>query len=267
MSDVQPPEAPSPAGNGSDFRARVERLLTDILGLMGFPARIDFKDASDGSLSVALHFQGEPPPGVEPGRRSQVVDSMQFLLNKMLHRPGTERRFVLVGAGIHPEPRSERLKREQAAAQAPAAPAPAAPAQQPQPAPQPRAQAQAPRQEKAPARAQAPATRQEKAPAAPARQSESDERTLEVAEDPALREVARKLAEKSASLGRFYALVTVKQEDRARVMKAVEGVPGVKVSCEGEGRNRRVVFTPAKPAPLPKRSMLPEDDDEDDLEG
>ncbi|QRN97484.1 hypothetical protein JRI60_52640 [Archangium violaceum] len=265
MSDAQAPEA-LPAGNGSDFRARVERLLTDILGLMGFPARIDFKDASDGSLSVALHFQGEPPPGVEPGKRSQVVDSMQFLLNKMLHRPGTERRFVLVGAGIHPEPRSERLKREQAAA---ATQAPAAPAPQPQPAPQPRAQPQAPapRQEKAPARAQAPAPRQEKAPAAPARPSDSDERSLEVAEDPALREVARKLAEKSASLGRFYALVNVKQEDRARVMKAVEGVPGVKVSCEGEGRNRRVVFTPAKPAPLPKRSMLPEDDDEDDLEG
>ncbi len=264
MSDAQAPEASSQAGNGSDFRARVERLLTDILGMMGFPARIDFKDASDGSLSVALHFQGEAPPGVEPGKRSQVVDSMQFLLNKMLHRPGTERRFVLVGAGIHPEPRSERLKREQAAA---AVQAPAAPAPQLQPAPPPRAQAPAPRQEKAPARGQAQAARQEKAPAAPARPSDSDERTLEVAEDPALREVARKLAEKSASLGRFYALVTVKQDDRARVMKAVEGVPGVKVSCEGEGRNRRVVFTPAKPAPLPKRSMLPDDDDEDDLEG
>ncbi len=271
MSDAQAPEASSQAGNGSDFRARVERLLTDILGMMGFPARIDFKDASDGSLSVALHFQGETPPGVETGKRSQVVDSMQFLLNKMLHRPGAERRFVLVGAGFHPEPRSERLKREQAAAQAPAAPIPAPqpqPAPQSQPAPQQqRAQAQAPRQEKAPARAQAQAPRQEKAPAAPARPSDSDERTLEVAEDPALREVARKLAEKSASLGRFYALVTVKQDDRARVMKAVEGVPGVKVSCEGEGRNRRVVFTPARPAPLPKRSMLPDDDDEDDLEG
>jgi predicted RNA-binding protein Jag len=267
VSDAQAPQASSQTGDGSDFRARVERLLTDILGMMGFPARIDFKDASDGSLSVALHFQGEAPPGVEPGKRSQVVDSMQFLLNKMLHRPGTERRFVLVGAGIHPEPRSERLKREQAAAaaQVPAAPAPAP---QPPPAPQQqRVQAQAPRQEKAPARGQAQAARQEKAPAAPTRPSDSDERTLEVAEDPALREVARKLAEKSASLGRFYALVTVKQDDRARVMKAVEGVPGVKVSCEGEGRNRRVVFTPAKPAPLPKRSMLPEDDDEDDLEG
>lgn len=268
MSDVQAPEA-TPAG-GADLRARVEKLLTDILGLMGSPARLDFKDASDGSLSVALHFQGEPPPGVEPGKRTQVVDSLQFLLNKMLHRPGAERRFVLVGAGFHPEPRSERMKREQAAAQAAAAQAPApqqprAQAPTPQQAPQqPRAQAPAPQQAKAPARGQqAPQAR----PAAAARAAETEERSLEVAEDPALREAARKLAEKSASLGRFYALVTVKQDDRARVMKAVEGVPGTKVSCEGEGRNRRVVFTPEKPAPLPKRSMLPEDDDEDDLEG
>ncbi len=258
MSDVQAPQSTPASGGGAELRPRVERLLTDILGLMGFPARLDFKDASDGSLSVALHFQGEPPPGVEPGKRSQVVDSLQFLLNKMLHRPGNERRFLLVGVGVHPEPRSERLKREQAtAATQPPAPAPQPP---PQAAPAP-----APRQPK-PARGQQ-APQQAKAPAAPARTAESDERSVEVAEDPALREVARKLAEKSASLGRFYALVTVKQDDRARVLKAVEGVPGVKVSCEGEGRNRRVVFTPARPAPLPKRSMLPDDDDEDDLEG
>jgi predicted RNA-binding protein Jag len=243
----------------------VERLLTDILGMMGFPARLDFKDASDGSLSVALHFQGELPPGVEPGKRSQVVDSLQFLLNKMLHRPGNERRFLLVGAGVHPEPRSERLKREQAAAQATAAAQAATPA--PQPAPQAAAPAPRPPPQPKPARGAPQAPQQARASAAPARGSESDERSVEVAEDPALREVARKLAEKSASLGRFYALVTVKQDDRARVLKAVEGVPGVKVSCEGEGRNRRVVFTPEKPAPLPKRSMLPDDDDEDDLEG
>lgn len=262
MSDVQAPESTPSPGGGADLRSRVERLLTDILGLMGFPARLDFKDASDGSLSVALHFQGEPPPGVEPGKRSQVVDSLQFLLNKMLHRPGTERRFLLVGAGMHPEPRSERMKREQAAAQAAAQQAAAQ--QAPAPAPTPQPAPPAPRQPK-PARGQQAAPQQAKAAAA--RPSESDERSLEVAEDASLREAARKLAEKSASLGRFYALVTVKQDDRARVLKAVEGVPGLKVSCEGEGRNRRVVFTPEKPAPIPKRSMLPDDDDEDDLEG
>ena len=36
----------SGTGTGGDTRARVERLLTDILGLMGFPARMEFQDAS-----------------------------------------------------------------------------------------------------------------------------------------------------------------------------------------------------------------------------
>ncbi|WP_232537275.1 hypothetical protein [Cystobacter fuscus] len=142
MSDSQPSTASSSAP-GADLRPRVERLLSDILGLMGFPARLDFKEASDGSLAVALHFQAGAPPGVETGKRSQVMDSLQFLLNKMLHRPGTERRFVLLGAGVHPEPRGERARREPA----PAAPAPAAP-------PAPRAPAPAPAR---PAKAAPPA--------------------------------------------------------------------------------------------------------------
>jgi predicted RNA-binding protein Jag len=243
----------------ADLRPRVEKLLGDILGLMGFPARLDFKDASDGTLCVALHFQGGPPPGVEAGKRSQVVDSLQFLLNKMLHRPGAERRFVLLGAGVHPEPRSERARKEPASAPAAAPTAPRAPT----PAGAPAApRAAAPGRAPAPVKA-APAP----AKAVAARAVEADERTLEVAEDAALREAARSLAEKSSSLGRAYALVTMKSEDRARVLKAVAEVPGLKVSCEGEGRNRRVVFTPDKLAPLPKRSMLPADDDEDDLEG
>ncbi|XXF78167.1 hypothetical protein P2318_34765 [Myxococcaceae bacterium GXIMD 01537] len=238
------PQTPSPAPAGAEFRARVERLLTDILGLMGFPARLDFKDAADGSLSVALHFEAGPPPGAEPGKRSQVVDSLQFLLNKMLHRPGVERRWVLLGAGVHPEPRA--AKKEPAVA----APQQAAPA----PAPKPAAAARP-----------APAAKPAPAPA-PVKRGEPDERALEVAEDAELREAARRMAEKSARLGRFYALAAMKPEDRARVLKAVDGVAGVRVSGEGEGRNRRVVFTPDKPAPLPKRSLLPADDEED-LEG
>jgi len=255
----QTPGAPAPGG-GADFRPRVEKLLGDILGLMGFPARLDMQDAADGSLSVALHFEAGPPPGVEGGRRSQVLDSLQFLLNKMLHRPGVERRWVVLGSGAHPEPR-QRREPQQPQQQAPAPAAPAA-------APAPR-QAPAPQAAPAPSRA-APRGQAAQAPAAArsapqARGGEGDERSVTVEEDAALREAARQLAEKSASLGRFYALAAMKLEDRARVLKSIEGVGGVKVTAEGEGRNRRVVFTPEKPAPLPKRSLLP-DDDEDDFD-
>jgi predicted RNA-binding protein Jag len=257
----QVPVAPTPGGAApSEFRARVEKLLGDILGLMGFPARLDMQDAADGNLSVALHFDAGPPPGVENGRRSQVVDSLQFLLNKMMHRPGAERRWVVLGAGAHPEPRQRRepqaAQAQAAQAQAPAALAPAAPAPA---APRPAAQAAAAPAKASPrSAAPAPAAR----PAPPAR-GDADERSVTVEEDAALREAARRLAEKSSGLGRFYALAAMKLEDRARVLKAVEGVAGVKVTAEGEGRNRRVVFTPDKPAPLPKRSLLPDDDEED----
>lgn len=242
----QPPPPPAPGGS-APLQPRVEQLLTDILSLMGYPARLEFKDASDGSLSVALHFNPAPPPGVEPGKRSQVVDSLQFLLNKMLHRPGLERRFVLVGAGTHTEPRSERLKREReqqaaaptAAPQAPAAPPPA------------------------PTKAAPPAPAPTKAAAPAQRGGEADERTLAVGEDAALQAAARRLAEKAAALGRYYALVAMKPEDRARVLRGTEGVPQVRVAAEGEGRYRRVVFSPHKPAPLPRSTVLPEDDDEE----
>jgi predicted RNA-binding protein Jag len=253
-------QSPSGASGGGDLRARVERLLKDILGLMGYPARLEFQDASDGSLAVALHFEAGLPPGVEQGKRSQVVDSLQFLLNKMLHRPSVERRWVLLGAGTFPEPRP----RKEPQAPAPASLANGAAAPRP-PAP---LKAQAPAPAPAAARPKALAKAPMPAPTAPSpvRRTDADERTVEVSEDAALSEVARKLAGKSASLGRFYAIAAMKLEDRARVLKAVEGLSGVAVAGEGEGRCRRVVFTPDKPAPLPRRLLLPEDD-EDDFEG
>ncbi len=55
----------------------------------------------------------------------------------------------------------------------------------------------------------------------------------------------------------------MKPDDRARVLKAVDGVPGVKVSAAGEGRNRRVVFTPDKPVALPKRTIPDYGEDEE----
>ncbi|MCP3102974.1 hypothetical protein LZ198_29255, partial [Myxococcus sp. K15C18031901] len=141
---------------------------------------------------------------------------------------------------------------------------PQAPAAQPQQQAQPRAPAQP--QASGPQQKQGRGPQQAAARQAPAPRAEaSDERALAVDEDAALREAARQLAEKSSQLGRFYALAAMKQDDRARVLKAAEGTAGVKVAAEGEGRNRRVVFTPEKPAPLPKRSLLP-DDDEDDFD-
>lgn len=229
-------------------RAEAERVVRELLAHMGFGARVEVRDAPDGGLSMAVHFEGEPPQGVQPGRRSQVMDALQFIANKLFNKPGAERRWLSLAAFGFPEPRQPGGKKpaQPAPQQAPAAQTPARPsAPQRGGAPGPAPAAQAPR---------------------PARGGEVDERSLEVTEDTALAQEARALAEKAARLGRFFALMLLGAEDRARVLRAAAGVPGVRVHVEGEGSHRRVVFTPEKPAPLPKRNVMPDWDDEEEDE-
>ncbi|MBX7099233.1 MAG: hypothetical protein K1X89_16090, partial [Myxococcaceae bacterium] len=98
-------EAPKTA---VDLRGTVSRLLTDIFAMLQHPATLDFQDAADGALGVAVHFTGELPPGVVAGKRSQLVDSLQFLVNKAVNRPPLERRWVNLGVGGFPEARPAR---------------------------------------------------------------------------------------------------------------------------------------------------------------
>ena len=65
---------------------------------------------------------------------------------------------------------------------------------------------------------------------------------------------ARAMAEASATTGRFYGLVALSADDRTRILRAVEGVPGVRAAVEGEGRLRRLVLTPDRPMPMPKKT-------------
>ena len=251
MSDADmqmPTPEPSASGPpGEDKRVVAQRTLTELLALMDVPATLDIKDATDGGLSVAVQL-GVEVPGVAAGRRSHFVDALQFLVNKLVNRPGTERRWVSLAVGGHPEPRGTKSQKPPAREQpvAPAAsPAPARP-----PAPLPKVGR--------PPREQMP---RGKGPAAP---SEADERSLAAPEDALLEKAARALAEKSAQLGRYYALVTLSADERAQVMRGSAGVAGTQLSAEGEGRNRRVLFTPEKPAPMPKRSLPVDDDELDD---
>ena len=51
------------------------------------------------------------------------------------------------------------------------------------------------------------------------------------------------------------------QAEGDQPQEGAQGVAGVKVKLEGDGKSRRVVFTPDKPTPMPKRA-LPVHDDE-----
>ena len=219
-------------------RAQAVSVLEQLLRAMDLPATLETRDLPDGSISIAVTPAAELA-GVVPGRRSPVGDALQYLVNKLVNKPGQERRWVAIGLGGHPEPRGQKQPR----------PAPASPAVMTNgngtPAPAPRA---------------ASAAR----PAAPARSQEVDERTLVTDGDPAFEVAARTLAERSASSGRIYGVVTLGSTERGRLLKTVDAVEGVSARAEGEGRMRRVVLTPDKVLPMPKQRLpvddLPEDD-------
>jgi len=246
------PEA-AQAAPGPEKRAEAEKVLQEILRLIELPARLELKDAADGGISVAMFPEAELP-GVAPGRRTHVIDAVQFLANKIVNRSAADRRWISIGVGAHPEPRPAKPL-----------PGPAQPRAEGA-APQPQAQPpRPPRPPKAAAPQGAPAEpRPPKAAPAPAKPAEPEELKLDVAEDPELAKAIATLAERSATLGRYFAIWPMKPEDRARVLKAASGTGGVKVIAEGEGRNRRVVFHPDKPTAMPKKTGLPGMDVEDE---
>jgi len=216
-----------------DRRAQAVAVLEQLLRGMDVPAALDAKDLPDGSVSIAVTPSVELP-GVALGRRSPLGDALQYLVNKLVNKPGLERRWIAVGG--HPEPRGSKLPRAHAPAAQPingAAPAPAA-------------------------RSTAPARH-----STPARPVEMDERKLVTDDDPAFDAAARALAERCASSGRVYAVVTLAPAERGRLLKAVDGVPGVTAHAEGDGRLRRLVLTPERLVPMP-RQRLPVDDLPDD---
>jgi hypothetical protein len=91
-------------------RPQVETLLGDVFKLMEYPAKLDFKDMPDGSLGVAVHFEGGELPGITPGKRSYLVDCVQFWLNKVVNRPNVPRRWVNLGVNAFPDEGGSRAR-------------------------------------------------------------------------------------------------------------------------------------------------------------
>lgn len=218
----------------ADKRPQVEALLGDVFKLMDYPAKLDFKDMPDGSLGVAVHFEGVCP-GITPGKRSYLVDCVQFWLNKVVNRPNVPRRWVNLGVNAFPELRQPAHGREQAAV------APVAE-----------------KRVEAPKRLAAPVARPSAPP--PARRA-VDERSLTPAADPVMTAAGKLLAEKSAKHGRYYGVMLLSPDARALMLKAADGVKGVTAKAEGEGHWRRLVMVPEKPVLIPKKQVMPDYDD------
>lgn len=236
----------------ADKRETSEKLLAEVFRLMEYPAKLEFKDMPDGSLGVNVHFDGGELPGVTPGKRSVLVDSVQFWLNKVVNRPNTPRRWVNLAVDGWPEPRQQQQQapKEQTPSNGtPPAPKTAAPAKAAAPA------KDAPKKD-APKQAPPPPQRHRGGP---------DEKSLTPAPNPAVSAVGKLLAEKSAKHGRLYGVMLLSPEQRALMLKEAEAVKGVSGKCEGEAHWRRLVMVPEKLTVIPKKQVMPDyDDDEED---
>jgi predicted RNA-binding protein Jag len=226
-----PESVPAP-----DKRIWAESVVKEVLRLLDIRARLELKDAPENGIAVAIHPEAESP-ALQSGKRTSLVDALQFLANKIVNRPNSERRWISLGVGGFPEPRPPPAERPAR----PPAPVSAAPV--------------------ASARPSAPAPRTAAAPR-PGRSVEVDELSISEPPDAQVAALGKLLAEKSAKHGRHYAALAMSLQDRSALLKGAQGAKGQSVRAEGEGRNRRVVFTPDTPAPMPKRA-LPQDDDEE----
>ncbi|MCA2978722.1 MAG: hypothetical protein INH37_10585, partial [Myxococcaceae bacterium] len=115
---VPAPVAPASA----ERKAQVEALVDGILKRMDYPARLELKDMADGGIGVAVHFGAEALPGISPGKRTWLLDCLQFIVNKATNRPTVERRWVSLGANGFSEPRTQKPERDPAPVKAPPPP-------------------------------------------------------------------------------------------------------------------------------------------------
>jgi hypothetical protein len=102
-----------------------------------------------------------------------------------------------------------------------------------------------------------------KAVPAPAK-AEPEEAVADVALSPEWKALGQLLTGKAAKHGRVYAVMSLNAAERAQLMKAMSGEPGVKVKAEGDGHFKRVAVVPEKVAPMPRKMQFPADDDEDE---
>jgi predicted RNA-binding protein Jag len=231
---LEVPAAPAASLVSVDRSAQAAAVLRELLRLADVPATLDVKDAADGGISIALML-GAELPSVALGRRGTFVDALQFLVNKLTHRPGSERRWVSLGLGEHPAPRIPRPARvppEANGAPRVGRPVPVTP----------------------PVTSPVASVAPEQATVPPPRPPAFEEPAVEVSEDPELTQAARALAEASALTGRFYGVVALSADDRSRMVRAVADVAGVRAVVEGEGRLRRLVLTPDRPTPMPRKT-------------
>lgn len=103
--------------NDADARAvkrrEAQTALEELLRLMGFEARVEAFD--QGDQEVLLHIEC-PDAARLIGRKAQVLDALQFTLNRMLYRHGGRETRFIVDVERYRERRKDQVLKEALAA-------------------------------------------------------------------------------------------------------------------------------------------------------
>jgi spoIIIJ-associated protein len=80
-----------------------------VLERLGVKATVEAKEATDAIALSMTGVQGGEPFGLEPTRRSQVLEAIQYLANKAVNRDPNDRKWVTVDVGGFREATDEEL--------------------------------------------------------------------------------------------------------------------------------------------------------------
>jgi len=106
---VQPPSpaAQEKSAEQGEIAATAEKLLGELLALMGLPSEVT---VSLGGKSLKAHIAGEHTDALI-AEEGQVLDSIQYLLRKMLSKKFSEKVLITVDAGDYRATRRQELEK------------------------------------------------------------------------------------------------------------------------------------------------------------
>lgn len=97
----------------SEVAVKARSSLEALLRAMGFNATVTASEVPNGEIRLRVECEDV---GTLIGRHGQVLDALQFILHRLVFRPGEPRRPIVVDAGGYRERRKEALRREVRAA-------------------------------------------------------------------------------------------------------------------------------------------------------
>jgi spoIIIJ-associated protein len=102
-------ESEQAAAGGASRPERAKAFVAGVLERLGVKASVEAKEGADAIALSVTGVEGGEAFGIEPARRSQVLESIQYLANKAVNRDPNDRKWVTVDVGGFGEAADEEL--------------------------------------------------------------------------------------------------------------------------------------------------------------